>query len=78
MPKYINTAESLIYEKRKTLLGLDTALVEAKRNGLYIVEGPGDLAAMHKIGIKNAAAICGAAFTSDHLTLLKMLGIYGN
>lgn len=74
-PKYINSPESPIYEKRKLLFGLDVALSTAKKDGLYVVEGPGDLAAMHKLGITNVAAICGTAFTADHLALLKMLGI---
>lgn len=74
-PKYINTPETTIYSKGKTLFGLDVALAEAKRNGIYIVEGQGDVTALHKHGIKNVAATCGTAFTSDHLALLKMLGV---
>ena len=73
--KYVNTPETIIYEKRATLLGIDVALKDARRHGLYIVEGPGDLAALHSIGITNAAAVCGTAFTANHLELLKMLGI---
>jgi DNA primase catalytic core len=75
-PKYINSHESVIYEKKKILLGIDTALkAGAKKDGLYIVEGPGDLAALHRVGIYNVAAVCGTAFTGEHLALLKMLGI---
>lgn len=74
-PKYINSPESLVYEKRKTLLGIEVALTEGKKTGLFIVEGPGDLAALHRVGIYNAIATCGTAFTADHLALLKMLGI---
>ena len=76
-PKYVNTHETVIYEKRKTLLGLDTAIREgqAKRNGVFVVEGPGDLAQLYRVGIYNAVAVCGTAFTQDHLALLKMLGI---
>lgn len=73
--KYINTPETMVYEKRKALLGIDTALKSARQEGLYVVEGPGDLAALHRVGVKNVAAICGTAFTADHLSLLKMLGI---
>lgn len=73
--KYVNSPESLIYEKRKALFGLDTALTEGKKNGLYIVEGSGDLAALHSVNIFNVVATCGTAFTSDHLSLLKTLGI---
>lgn len=76
-PKYINTHETVIYEKKRALLGIDVALKDghAKRDGLYIVEGPGDLAALHRAGIYNAVAVCGTAFTGEHLALLKMLGI---
>jgi len=74
-PKYINTLETPIYKKGEALLGLDIATAEAKTKGLIIVEGPGDLASLHRVGIYNAAAICGTSFTASHLALLKMLGI---
>lgn len=75
--KYINSPESPIYEKSKILLGLDIAakVGKAKKNGIYIVEGPGDLAQLYRLGILNAAAVCGTAFTEHHLLLLKSLGI---
>lgn len=72
--KYVNSPESLIYEKRRTLLGIDIVL-KNKPAFIYVVEGPGDLTALHRVGIFNAVAVCGAAFTSEHLILLKMLGI---
>jgi len=75
VPKYIGTPETAIYQKRKTLLGIDIALASAKKDGLYVVEGQGDVAALHTHGITNAVATCGTAFTADHLSLLKMLGI---
>ncbi len=76
-PKYINSAETAIYHKKETLFGLDVALSlgKAKQNGLYIVEGPGDVAALHRVGIYNVAGICGVAFTNQHLNLLKSVGI---
>lgn len=76
-PKYINSAETLIYEKRKTLVGLDIALKKgkAKQQGLYVVEGPGDLTQLYRLGIYNAVACCGTALTKEHLELIKMLGI---
>ena len=74
-PKYINTTETLIYDKSKALLGIDIALQEAKKKGLFIVEGPGDLAQLNRVGVNNVVAICGVAFTSEHLSILKSLGI---
>ena len=73
--KYINTQENVIFEKGKHLLGLPTALKEAKKYGLYIVEGPGDLAHLRRLGIINSVAVCSTALTEHHLLLLKQLGI---
>ena len=73
--KYVNTPENAIYEKSKVLLGLDTAIQSAKKHGLYIVEGSGDLAHLYRLGITNAVAVCGTALTEQHLLLLKSLGI---
>jgi DNA primase len=75
--KYINSPESSLYSKSEALLGLDVALKEgdAKANGVYIVEGPGDLAQLYRIGVKNAVAICGTALTQKHLIVLKSVGI---
>jgi DNA primase catalytic core len=72
---YVNSTESQIYNKSKALLGIDVALVEARQKGLYVVEGPGDLAQLYRVGITNAVAICGTAFTEHHLLYLKNLGI---
>lgn len=73
--KYINTPESVIYEKSKALMGINIALLKAKKEGVYVVEGPGDLANLYRLGITNAVAVCGTAFTEHHLLLLKSLGI---
>ena len=75
IPKYVNSPESSIYKKNKTLMGIDVAYREAKKYGLYIVEGPGDLMQLYRLGIKNAVAVCGTAFTEAHLFYLKQLGI---
>lgn len=73
--KYINTPENPVYEKSKALLGIDVALSKGKKEGVYIVEGPGDLANLYRLGITNAVAVCGTALTEHHLLLLKSLGI---
>ena len=46
-----------------------------KKDGLFIVEGPGDLMQLYRLGIKNAVAVCGVAFTENHLLYLKNIGI---
>lgn len=73
--KYINTPENAVYEKGKALLGINIALRTAKKQGVYVVEGPGDLANLYRLGITNAVAVCGTALTEHHLLLLKGLGI---
>lgn len=75
IPKYVNTQETAIYKKNQALLGIDIAYKAAKQFGLYIVEGPGDLMQLYRLGIKNAVAVCGTAFTESHLLYLKTLGI---
>jgi DNA primase len=74
-PKYVNNPETLIYKKNQALMGIDVALHHAKKEGLYIVEGPGDLMQLYRLGILNAVAVCGTAFTESHLLYLKTLGI---
>ena len=74
--KYINSPESSLYSKSHALLGIDVAKRNnAAKDGLYIVEGPGDLAQLYRMGIHNAVAVCGTAFTEHHLLMLKSLGI---
>jgi DNA primase catalytic core len=73
--RWVNSSESMVYNKSKALLGIDIALLEARQKGLYVVEGPGDLAQLYRVGITNAVAICGTAFTEHHLLYLKQLGI---
>lgn len=72
--KYINSIESTIYHKSKILLGIEVAKKFIKSDGVYIVEGPGDLLQLYRLGIYNAVAVCGVALTAEHLSLLKSLG----
>ena len=74
-PKYINIPETIIYKKNQALMGIDVALQYAKKDGLHIVEGPGDLMQLYRLGILNAVAVCGTAFTENHLLYLKSLGV---
>lgn len=74
-PKYVNSPDSLIFSKSEVMMGLDTALKTAKKQGLIVVEGPGDLAQLRRLGIQNSAAVCGTALTNRHLQMLRLLGI---
>lgn len=65
-PKYLNTAETLIFNKRHVLYGLDLALPAIRQSGkAIVVEGYMDLIAAHTSGIKNAVASLGTAFTPE-------------
>lgn len=71
-PKYVNSPESVVYEKRKLLFGLDRARGPAgKSKRLVLMEGQLDVVAAHQMGICDAVATCGPALTADHLELVK-------
>ena len=70
--KYINTPQTLIYNKSLILYGLDKAKNEIKTQNLaVIVEGNMDVIASHQAGIKNVIASSGTALTLEQLKLLK-------
>lgn len=71
-PKYLNTPETRIFNKRKVLFGLDRASPSIVREGFAIVvEGYMDAISLAAVGIKNVAASLGTAFTADHIKTLK-------
>lgn len=69
--KYIHSLNSIIFNKGKTLFGLHVDMELCRKEGIYIVEGPGELLSMHRIGKTNVACIMGTALTEDHLLELK-------
>jgi DNA primase len=71
-PKYLNSPETLLYNKSRSLYGINTAKNECRKTGMvYIVEGYFDLIALYQHGIKNVVATLGTAMTLEHLQLLK-------
>lgn len=70
--KYMNSKESLIYNKSKSIFGIDTAWREAaKQERYYLVEGAPDCMRLQIIGIHNTVAPLGTAWTDDQFHLLK-------
>jgi DNA primase len=71
-PKYLNTQESLVFNKSRVLLGLfqNKAAIRAARKCL-LVEGNFDLLALASQGIRNVAAPMGTAMTAQHVRSLK-------
>lgn len=74
-PKYLNSKESPIYSKGKSLFGLDVSAKEIMKNELiYIVEGAPDVLRLHSIGVYNVVASLGTAWTEDQFGLLRRFG----
>jgi len=71
-PKYLNSPETPLFSKGRTLYAFDRARDAAARDSrLVIVEGYFDAIALHQAGITNVAATLGTALTADHLTLIR-------
>ncbi|MEI6124731.1 MAG: DNA primase [Bacteroidota bacterium] len=71
-PKYVNSPESEIYSKGKTLYGIyfaKSAIVAA--NNCYLVEGNTDVISLYQSGVENVVASSGTALTTDQIKLIK-------
>ncbi|MDC0378125.1 MAG: DNA primase [Flavobacteriaceae bacterium] len=72
--KYLNSPESLIYNKSKILYGIFFAKQDiAKLDNCFIVEGYTDVIQLHQKGIKNVVSSSGTALTIDQITLIRRL-----
>lgn len=73
-PKYLNSTESLIYQKRRAIYGLDRAH-EAIRKARHavVVEGYTDLIRLHLSGVTQTIATCGTALTREHAARIRRL-----
>ena len=73
-PKYLNTPETLLFNKSKFIFGLYQAKESIRRNGfVVIVEGNMDVISSHQAGVKEAVATSGTAMTEQHLKALSNL-----
>ena len=72
-PKYLNTSETEIFEKRKNLFGLNLARSSRAKN-FILCEGYMDVISLHQAGFDQAMASLGTAFTMDHAMILKRFG----
>lgn len=69
-PKYLNTSETIIFNKRKNLFGLNFAK-KSKLGYLILVEGNVDVVTLHQYGFDNAVASLGTSLTEEHASLLS-------
>ena len=73
-PKYLNSPETLVFNKGKVLYGLaHTARHIRAEDNIVIVEGYMDLVSLFQAGIKNVAATMGTALTAEHSKLIKRI-----
>ncbi len=71
-PKYLNTAETPVFNKSRVLYGLHEGLADTRKaRKAYLMEGYMDVIAAHQHGLKNACAPLGTALTPDHALLIK-------
>lgn len=71
-PKYLNSSESNVFNKSRTLYGLHLARRPIIDAGEAIVtEGYTDVIACHRAGFRNAVATLGTALTADHARVLR-------
>lgn len=72
--KYVNTPNTLIYDKSVAIYGFDKAKQEIKaKNKVVVVEGQMDCVMSHQAGVKNTIAVSGTALTPQHLKVLRRL-----
>ncbi|MBR3324354.1 DNA primase [Candidatus Saccharibacteria bacterium] len=73
-PKYLNTPETILFNKSRFIFGLYNAKEAIRRNGfVVIVEGNMDVISSHQAGVKEAVATSGTAMTTQHLKILSRL-----
>lgn len=69
-PKYLNSPETIIFDKSRNLYGLNFAR-STRQHFILLCEGYMDVIALHQAGFDNAVASLGTAFTAGHANLLK-------
>ena len=73
-PKYLNTQETLLFNKSRFIFGFYNAKEAIRRSGfVVIVEGNMDVISSHQAGVKEAVATSGTAMTEQHLKMLSGL-----
>ena len=71
-PKYVNTPQTIVYDKSRHVFGYSQAKEATRRTGyVVIVEGNLDVISSHQAGVKNVVATAGTAMTVQHLKIIS-------
>lgn len=74
-PKYINSPQTLVYNKSEVLYGIHVAKNEIRKHReVILVEGYTDVLSMHQAGITNTVATSGTALTAEQLNIMHRYG----
>jgi len=74
LPKYLNSPQTLIFDKSSSLYGIDFARPAIRKENLaVIVEGYMDVVVAHQYGFSNVVASLGTALTEKHVGIVKKL-----
>ncbi len=74
LPKYINSPQTILFDKSSVLYGIDRARIAIKqKDSVVITEGYIDVIAAHQHGFENTLAPMGTALTDRQLSLIKQL-----
>lgn len=69
-PKYLNSPETMIFDKSRNLYGLNRAR-SSRKSYFLLCEGYMDVISLHQAGFTNAVASLGTALTQGHASLIK-------
>lgn len=72
--KYVNSPETVLFQKRRLLYAADLARAACREAGwVAVMEGYTDVMAAHQVGLANVVATLGTAFGDEHVPLLRRL-----
>lgn len=71
-PKYLNSAESVIFHKSTVLFGIrDAWRTACKQEKMFLVEGAPDCMRLQSIGVLNTVAALGSSWNENHFSIIK-------
>lgn len=76
LPKYLNSPETPIYSKSRSLYGFHATRQACRQTGaVHIVEGYFDLLSLYMYGVEHVVATLGTAITQEHIRMLSRAGV---